>query len=199
MSHAPGPGEAALIASLREGDEEAYETVVRIYGGRLLAVARRILRNEEDARDALQDGFLQAFKAIGGFESESRLSTWLHRIVVNASLMKLRHKKRKAEPVIENLLPRFLNDGHHADPGPAWKESTQELLERQETREFVRESIDHLPEDSRNVLLLRDIEGLDTQQTAEMLGISGGAVKTRLHRARQALRAILEPHITKTR
>ncbi len=196
MSHAPDPGEAALIVALREGDQTAYETVVRTYGGRLLAVARRILRNEEDARDALQDGFLQGFRAIGDFESGARLSTWLHRIVVNASLMKLRHKKRKAEPVIEDLLPRFLEDGHRADPGPAWKESTQELLERQETREFVRESIDHLPEDFRNVLLLRDIEGLDTQQTAEMLGISAGAVKTRLHRARQALRALLEPHMT---
>lgn len=186
--------EFALVAGLRAGEEAAYEKLVRGYSGRLLAVARRILSNEEDAGEALQDAFLSAFRALASFEGKARLSTWLHRIVVNASLAKLRRRPRREERSIDDLLPRFLSDGHQAAPAEDWTEMSESALQRQETRALVREAIAQLPETYRMVLLLRDIEGLETEETAQLLGVTAGVVKTRLHRARQALRAILDPH-----
>lgn len=186
--------EAQLLTGLRAGDPQAYERLVRAYSGRLLAVARRFLANEEDARDALQEAFLSAFRAIGAFQEDARISTWLHRIVVNAALMKLRARRRKPEELIDDLLPTFQEDGHRENPGPAWKETSETMLQRQETRALVRGCIDRLPESYRVVLLLRDIEELDTEETARLLDISPNAVKIRLHRARQALRTLLDPH-----
>jgi RNA polymerase sigma-70 factor (ECF subfamily) len=188
------PDEAALLAGMQGGSDDAFEACVRIYCTRLLVIARRILKNEEDARDAVQDAFLSAFKEIGNFRGESLLSTWLHRIVVNAALARLRTRQRHPEPSIEDLLPHFGDDEHQIDPPAPWKATSETTLQRQESRELVRRCIGKLPEMYRTVLLLRDIEGLDTGETARMLGTSLGVVKTRLHRARQALRALLDPY-----
>ena len=182
-----------LVAALRAGDETAFERLVRDYGGRLLAVARRMLNSEDDACDAVQEAFITAFRSIDRFEGKSLLTTWLHRIVVNASLMKLRGQRRKREQSIEALLPTFVADGHQAKPGPRWSDSALASLERQETQAQVRACIDELPDSYREVLLLRDIEELDTDTVAEMLAITPGAVKVRLHRARQALKTLLDP------
>lgn len=191
----PGdPLEAELLARLREGDGKAYEQLVRTYGGRLFTVARRFLPSEDDARDALQEAFLSAFRAIGNFQEGARVSTWLHRIVINAALMKLRSRRRRPEESIDDLLPTFLEDGHRENPGPAWRETSEMVLQRQETRLLVRACIDRLPESYRTVLVLRDIEELDTEETAHVLAMSPNAVKIRLHRARQALRTLLDPH-----
>ena len=189
------PDDSALLARLRAGEEAAYEELVRSHGGRLLAVARRMLRNDDDAGDAVQDAFLSAFRAIESFEGGSRISTWLHRIVVNAALMKLRTRRRKPEQSIDDLLPRFLEDGHLERPAGAWRDLPEDLVGQSELRDLVLASIDQLPEGYRNVLLLRDIEELDTEETAAAMGISTNAVKTRLHRARLALREILEPRL----
>jgi len=187
--------ERALLARLRAGDEAAYEELVRTHGGRLLAVARRFLPQEDDAHDAVQDAFLNAFRGVDRFEGEARLSTWLHRIVVNASLMKLRTRRRKPEQSIDDLLPGWQADGHPERPAQPWRTDALEATQRSELRRLVLEKIQALPEGYRNVLMLRDIEDLDTEETAEAMGISPGAVKTRLHRARQALRGLLEPHL----
>ena len=194
-SATPVDDEAGLIAQLRAGDESAYEHVVRTYGGRLLAVTRRILGSDEDARDVVQDAFLNAFRSVNRFEGNSKLSTWLHRIAVNAALMKLRTRKRKPEQSIETLLPAFLDDGHHEERFQSWDEPVDQVMERAETRQLVRAQIDALPESYRTVLVLRDIEGLDTEETAKMLGLTVNAAKIRLHRARQALRSLLAPHL----
>ncbi|MGE0821603.1 MAG: sigma-70 family RNA polymerase sigma factor [Candidatus Binatia bacterium] len=197
--HSPSDDdEVSLLAGLRANNPQAFERLVRTHSSHLLAVTRRLLRSEEDARDALQDAFLSAFRALHTFEEGSLLSTWLHRIAVNAALMKLRIRKRRPEESIEDLLPKFTEDGHREDghrgnPTKPWK-NPDALLERQETRAIVREGIDRLPETYRTVLLLRDIEELDTEEAAQMLGISPNAVKIRLHRARQALRTLLDPH-----
>ncbi len=106
--------------------------------------------------------------------------------------MKIRTRTRRPEESIEDMLPRFLEDGHHAEPTSDWG-SASALLEQRETRERVRAGIDRLPESYRTVLLLRDIEELDTAETAEMLGLTPNTVKIRLHRARQALAKVLEP------
>ncbi len=183
--------EAALLAGLRAGSDAAYETLVRDTSGRLLAVARRIVGTDEEARDVLQEAYLSAFKALERFEANARLSTWLHRIVVNKALMRLRTRKRKPEEPIEPLLPAFREDGHQTREAVAWSDGADVVLERAETRAFVRSQIDRLPDTYRTVLLLRDIEELNTPETAAMLGITDNAVKIRLHRARQALRALL--------
>lgn len=190
--------EADLLARLRAGDESAFEQVVRAYGGRLLAVTRRIVGSEEDARDVVQDAFLNAFRSLNRFEGHSKLSTWLHRIAVNAALMKLRTRKRKPEQSIDSLLPGFLDDGHHEERFQSWDEPVDKVMERAETRALVRTHIDALPEGYRTVLVLRDIEGLDTEETAEVLGLTVNATKIRLHRARQALRTLLAPHFRRT-
>jgi RNA polymerase sigma-70 factor (ECF subfamily) len=179
---------------LRAQDAAAFERLVREHYARLLAVARRILRNEEDAIEAVQDAFLSAFKGLTGFDGNARLATWLHRIAVNAALMKMRRRPPRPEISIDELLPTFLDDGHQANPAAPWREHGPEALARQETCQLIRDCIDRLPEAHRTVLVLRDIEGLDTEETAGLLEVSVGVVKTRLHRARQALRALLDPH-----
>jgi RNA polymerase sigma-70 factor, ECF subfamily len=184
--------DAFLLTRLRRGEEDACTELVQSHGGRLLSVARRMLRNEEDARDAVQQAFLSAFRALPNFNGQSQLSTWLHRIVVNASLMKLRTRSRRPEESIEDLLPRFLDDGHHVEAWSDWGSSVDELMERRETGQQVRAAIDRLPESYRTVLMLRDIEELDTARVAEMLGLTANAVKIKLHRARQALARLLE-------
>ncbi len=184
--------DADLLAALRRGEEAAYAHLVRLHGGRMLAVAKRLLKVESEAEDAVQDAFLSAFRSLDSFEGEAKLGTWLHRIVVNASLMRLRNRKRRPETPIDDLLPRFLEDGHYLDPPQPWHDDAEQLLQDAERRRWVRDRIDTLPDTYRTVLMLRDIENLSTQDAADLLGITPNAVKIRLHRARLALREILD-------
>lgn len=189
--HGDGVDERRLLEALRAGHEFAFETMVRVYGGRMLCVARRITKNDEDARDVVQSAYLSAFRALGDFAGNCQLSTWLHRIVVNTALMRLRSRKRKPEESIEVLLPAFQDDGHHVEHFSDWSAPADQLLERQQTRATVRACIQQLPENYREVLILRDIEELSTQEVADMLSMTTTAVKVRLHRARQALSTLL--------
>ena len=182
--------EGELLEGLRRGDEGSFEILVRHYGGRMLSVARRLLRVEEDAQDAVQEAFLSIFRSIDRFRGESALSTWLHRIVVNTALMKLRRVSSRPEVKIEDCLPSFDPEGRHAGPIRPWSTPADSVL-REETRAQVRERIAMLPPMYRMVVVLRDIEGWDTAETARALGISSTAVKVRLHRARRALVSLL--------
>ncbi len=184
--------ESTLLSRLRSGEERAFEELVARHGGRMLAVARRILRSEEEARDALQEAFVLVFRNIAGFGGQAKLSTWLHRIVVNAALMRIRRRKSRPEESIEPLLPTFHEDGHSRSPYQSWSEDPERLATRAQVRLRVRAAIDRLPESHRTVLVLRDLEELDTAETAELLGVTANAVKIRLHRARQALRGLLD-------
>ena len=157
----------------------------------MLVVARRYVGNEEDAKDVVQTAYLSAFRAVNQFQGVCQLSTWLHRIVVNTALMKLRSRRRKPEESIEVLLPAFQEDGHHVEQFSDWSAPADRLMERKETRATVRACIEQLPENYRSVLMLRDIEELSTQEAADMLGTTPTAVKVRLHRARQALSTLL--------
>ena len=188
--------ERDLLTGLRRGDESAFAELVRANTGRLLAVARRILRNSDDAQEAVQEAFMQAFRAIDRFEGESRLSTWLHRITVNACLLRLRHAKRHPETALDDLLPQFDETGHRvgAGDGDGWTEDVLAQMEKHQLGKVVRDAIERLPENFRIVVTLRDIEGLSTEETAMALSIRPEAAKMRLHRARQALRTLLEPH-----
>ena len=187
--------DACDLPALRLGDHGAFERLVRRHAANLLVVTRRLLGDEHEAQDAVQDAFASAFRALPKFEAESRLSTWLHRIAVNAALMRLRTRRRRSEVAIESLLPTFDRTGHRIVTRAAWSESAETLLERAETRDLVRKSITRLPDHFRAVLLLRDIDQIDTAATAALLGITPVAVKVRLHRARQALRQLLEQEL----
>lgn len=182
-----------FLERLRSGDELAYEELVRTHTGRLLATARHFLPRGEDAQDAVQEAFVSAFRSVGSFRGGSSLATWLHRIVVNACLMKIRGASRRPEAPIEDYLPRFDETGHHAAPIEDWPISPEKALLSRETRERVRAAIETLPPSYRSVLVLRDIEELSTEETAEALSLTRTAVKVRLHRARLALRGLLAP------
>src|SRR6185369_4687226 len=152
---------------------------------------------EEDARDAVQDAFVSAFKSIDSFKAGSTLATWLHRIVVNSALMRLRTQRRHPEEEIDDLLPKFKADGHQVRDSIDWSESAEEMIAREETREQVRRAIDMLPETHRVILIMRDIEEMTTEEVAAALGITTTAAKVRLHRARQALRTLLDRDLRK--
>ncbi len=187
--------ESDLIQRLKAGDSAAFEHIVRAFGPRMLAVAKRLLNSDEEAADAVQEAFVSAWKSIDRFEGGSLLSTWLHRITVNSALMRIRSRKRRNETGvhdIESLLPKYDADGHRHNPRAAWESSAEAILQSAEMRQMIRDKINMLPDDYRTVIMLRDIEELDTDAAAEALGISAGAVKTRLHRARMALRHLLE-------
>ncbi|MBV8357266.1 MAG: sigma-70 family RNA polymerase sigma factor [Deltaproteobacteria bacterium] len=190
----PPSSDAILLAGLRSGNQHAFEEMVRRFGGRLLATARHYLRSEADACDALQDAFVCAFKSIDTFKGDSQLSTWLHRIVVNSALMHLRAKRRCPEAdgiSIDELLPRFDTAGNWIDER-SHSAPAQVLFETSETRAMVRRCIDLLPDNYRIVLMLRDIEELATEEVANLLDVTPSNVKVRLHRARQALKTLLE-------
>lgn len=186
-----GIDEEALVAGLRAGNDHAYETMVRAFGGRMLAVALRIVRNEEDARDVVQTAYLSAFKSLGQFGGGCLLSTWLHRIVVNAALMKLRSRRRRPEESIEPLLPTYFEDGHHTEQFSRHDIPADHLIDKAETRATVRACIEQLPDRYRSILIMRDIEDVSTAEVASLLGVTPNAVKIRLHRARQALATLL--------
>jgi RNA polymerase sigma-70 factor (ECF subfamily) len=183
--------EHQLVAALRAGEARAFETLVQVHSGRMLSVCRRILRDNEEAKDAVQEAFVSAFRALHSFEGASQLGTWLHRIAVNAALMRLRARKRRSEESIDDLLPGFTDDGLPRIQPVDWTPSALHLVEQRETRDVVRDCIDRLPEIYRLVVLLRDIEQLDTAETAGVLGVSPSVVKVRLHRAHHALRGLL--------
>lgn len=183
----------ALVEGLRQGSARHAEYLVRTHIGPMRAVARRILSGDAYADDCVQDAFVKAFRKIGDFEGRSSLKTWLHRITVNEALMRLRTLKRLEERPLDALMPEFDANSCRIEAPWASIATPEEIVQRQSTRALVLSKIDELPDSYRIVLLLRDIEELDTAEVAEALEISPGNVKVRLHRARSALKKLLEP------
>jgi RNA polymerase sigma-70 factor (ECF subfamily) len=192
----PSAGEPALIARLRAGEDGAFNEVIELYTPRLYATARRMLGHDQDAQDAVQEAMLGAFRSLHSFEGGSRLSTWLTRIVINKCLMRLRTRRRRPECSIDSLLPTFKDDGHPTRWTPRWRGDSDPGHSRAELHAIVREKIEELPEKYRTVLLLREVLQLNTEDVAEALGDTPNAIKVRLHRARQALKALLDPYMT---
>ena len=175
-SRSPVGGESELVTRLKSGDETAFEELVQTHVAYLLGVARRIIQEEADAEDAVQDALLSAYRAIGSFQQGSTLKTWLHRITANAALMRRRRNRRHEHVSIDELLPIFEHGMHTARPAP-WTTVTTDGVERIEQKERLWAAIDRLPEDYRIVLVLRDMEGLESRAVAESLGISDGLVR----------------------
>ena len=194
-ARSPSPEERRLIQGLREEDPESYGELLNCYGGRMLAVARRMLQNEDDAQDCVQEAFLQAFRKIDTFEERASLGSWLHRIVVNAALMKIRQRKRRQETPLEDHLCEFDAEGNRKTLAPELTTAMESRLERLEIQTLIRQEIGALPTNFRNIILLRDIEEYDTAETATLLGLSLSSTKTRLHRARAALKRKVEKRL----
>jgi RNA polymerase sigma-70 factor, ECF subfamily len=184
----------AFLAGLRQGDADCYSKMVNEYIGPMLGVARRYL-DEDDARDAVQEAFIKLHSAIDTFRGESSLLTWLQRILINICLSRLRKAKQVNEVSIDDFLPDFFEDGHRMNPKGDWPGALSESMSREKICELMHANIKLLPDTYRTVLLLRDIDGFSCRETAEKLEISETATKVRLHRARLALRELLEPLI----
>jgi len=184
--------EAALVDRVKAGDQVACAKLVALFGPQMMTVARRFMRCDDDCNDAVQDAFISAFNALGSFEGDARLSTWLHRITVNSCLMKLRIASSRKETSIEELLPIFDERGYRARWSVAMNDPSKDV-EIDETRAMIHQAIDNLPHADRAVLVLRDIEEMDTAATAARLDTSEHNVKRRLRRARQSLCTRLEP------
>lgn len=185
--------EDSLVAALKAGDEQAAEVLVRSEAGRMIAVAKRMLGDHALAEDCVQDAFIKLFRNIDGFEQRSSLRSWVHRIVVNEALMKLRSKRTRGEASIDELMPEFDENACRIEGPWQYLATPEEIFARQDRRALVLTKIQELPESYRVVLLLRDIEELSTREVADGLGLSEANVKVRLHRARSALKKLLEP------
>jgi len=181
----PADNEAALVAAAKAGEISAFETLVSRYERKIYRLAQHITQNNEDAEDVSQEAFLKAFEHLGDFQGNSRFYTWLVRIAVNQALMKLRKRRNKDVSLDqeieteENFIPREVED---------WGPSPEERYTQEEMARILSEVIGELDPSFRLVFQLRDIDELSTEETAEALGISVPAVKSRLLRARLKLR-----------
>ena len=186
------PDEAELVARARKGDYEAFETLVTQSEGRVYGHLMRLMGNPDDARDLLQETYLSAFRGLESFKGDSAFSTWIYRIATNHALMRLRRKVPEEVEWDELQIPSHqeLKNRNLTD----WELDPREALLRKELRGVLDAAIQALPPAYRAVVTLRDVEDLNTDETARILGISEGAVKTRLHRARIFLREKLSPY-----
>ena len=178
--------DVTLVARAKEGDASAFEQLVKQYDRQIFRIAQHITQNREDAEDIVQDAFLKAYQKLEQFQGNSKFYTWLVRIAVNESLMRLR--KRRAGKMVsidedieteEGSIPRDLAD---------WSPNPEQMYGQSELGDILRKTIQGLPPGFRTVFVLRDVENLSTEETAETLGLSVPAVKSRLLRARLQLR-----------
>jgi RNA polymerase sigma-70 factor, ECF subfamily len=188
----PEAGDVDLFGRLRAGDAAALEPLMNRFASRVYRVANGICGSSSDAEEVVQDVFLTVFRKAGSFEGRAALGTWLYRIAVNMSLNKRRGKRAEVEESLEDLLPAYLEDGHRQGDRSFlladWSSMPDETLLSKEGREVIQAAVARLPEHYRAVLLLRDVEELSSEEVGEVLGESVASVKSRLHRARMALR-----------
>jgi RNA polymerase sigma-70 factor (ECF subfamily) len=189
--------ESHNIDALKARDPKALDTLVREESGRVYRCIARMIRDEDEAKNLTQETFLQAMKNIESFRGEAKVSTWLCSIAINLARAHLRKTRRydvMEETDLEGLLPTFGLLGHGQEVYREWH--PEKFTEQEERIRIVHEALDRLPEDYRSVIVLRDLEELSTQEVAELLDASEGAVRVRLHRARQALRKLLDGRLT---
>jgi RNA polymerase sigma-70 factor (ECF subfamily) len=191
----PISAELALVRAAKAGDVSAFEQLVRRYDRNVFRIAQHITQNREDAEDVVQDAFLKAYGNLKNFQEQSKFYTWLVRIAVNEALMRLR--RRRPERMVsldedvkteEDSMPREVAD---------WSPNPEQQYSQEELRDILQRTIQGLPSSFRTVFVLRDVEGLSTEETAEALGLSIPAVKSRLLRARLQLRERLNKYFKK--
>ena len=192
----PQPQDQDFIRRLNARDEAALEELMVQYETKVFGLALRMIGSRQDAEEILQDVFLTVFQKIDGFRGDSKLSSWIYRIATNSALMKLRERpKGQHIPLEEELGPAMTEDGMIAQPVVDWTRLPSDQLERKELAERLEEAVNQLPPDYQTVLVLRDIEGLSTEEACEVLNLSVPALKSRLHRARLYLRKQLADYV----
>jgi RNA polymerase sigma-70 factor (ECF subfamily) len=191
----PVSEEMQLVRRAKRGDDSAFEELVRRYDRNVFRIAQHITQNREDAEDVVQEAFLKAYGNLTKFQEQSKFYTWLVRIAVNEALMKLRRRKPERTVSLDeevktedDSLPREVAD---------WSPNPEQMYNQAELRDILTRTIQGLPEGFRTVFVLRDKEGLSTEETAEALGLSIPAVKSRLLRARLQLRERLNRYFRK--
>ncbi len=177
-----------IVARCRDGDREAFADLVRRYQSKVLTLAARILNSRVEAEDIAQDIFVKVFQSLRDFRGASQFSTWLYRITVNDCLNHIRRRARQQQ----TLSAREANDRGGASPAS----NPQRALEQKERRALVQAKLQALSPEHRSILLLRDIEGLSYEEIGDVLQLESGTVKSRLHRARTELKALLEPYLS---
>jgi RNA polymerase sigma-70 factor (ECF subfamily) len=178
-----------LVTRARDKDFAAFEELVDRYEDKIFRLAFRFVRNETEAKEIVQDTFLLVWRKLDTFKGDSQFGSWLYRVATNTALMRLRAQRRHPEISTEELPVDYLdNYGQLPAAGENWAKRPDDELQSGELRRRIQKAVDELPEIYRTVFLIRDIEGLSTEETAEVLEISIPTVKTRLHRARLALR-----------
>jgi RNA polymerase sigma-70 factor, ECF subfamily len=190
--------ERALIAASKSGDSAALDALVRTHQDRVYSFAMRMCRNVEDAKDILQETFLGVIRSIREFREESKFSTWLYRIASNACLKKRRRGVHEPTPEqefsLDDLMPRPDAEGRRPEIAD-WSGDAEQALLHGELSARMENAIDKLPKDYKIVLVLRDVEGLSAEETAQAVGLSVPAVKSRLHRARVFIRRELADYL----
>lgn len=180
--------------NIQPGRQPTPEQVFREHGPLIYNLARRMLGSDADAEDVTQDVLLQVVRKLGTFRGESALSTWLHRLTVNAALAHRRKRAARHQHQVHDPLENFQEDGMHAGPVRRWAVGPEQQALDHETHQLIEKAIADLPETYRDVYVLADVEGLPNAEIAGMLGLSVPAVKSRLHRARLLMRDALAPH-----
>jgi RNA polymerase sigma-70 factor, ECF subfamily len=178
--------ESTLVAQAREGDARAFGELVRRYEGKIFRLAQHITQNREDAEDVLQETFLKAYEHLDQFKGDSKFYTWIVRIAVNQALMKLRRRKTDKSVSLDETIDT--GEDTITREIAAWDEDPEQRFSREELGEILDTAVDSLEPPYRSVFVLRDIEELSTEETAEALNLSVPAVKSRLLRARLQLR-----------
>jgi RNA polymerase sigma-70 factor, ECF subfamily len=190
LTHSPNTlaasEESLLVAKAQAGDPSAFGELVNRYQNKIYRIAKNITQNDEDAEDVLQEAFLKAYEHLGGFQGNSRFYTWIVRIAVNEALMKLR--KRKGDRTVSLDEPVDTGEEMVNREIAVWDDNPEQRYSREEMQTILDEAVDSLKPDFRAVFVLRDIEEMSTEETADALGVSIPAVKSRLLRARLALR-----------
>ena len=181
--------ESELVSRAQAGEDEAFAELVSRYQNKIYRLAKNITQNKEDAEDVLQEAFLKAYSHLGGFQRNSRFYTWIVRIAVNEALMKLR--KRRSDRTVPLDEPVETGEEAVTREIAVWEDNPEQRYSREEMQGILDDAVEDLKPDFRTVFVLRDIEELSTEETAEALGISIPAVKSRLLRARLALRESL--------
>ena len=194
----PAPTDEELVERARNKDFAAFEQLLDRYEDKIFRLAYRFVRNESEAKEVLQDTFLSIWRKLDTFKGDSQFGSWLYRVAANTALMRLRAQRRHPEVSTEELPVGYLdNYGQLPPAGENWAKRPDDELQSDELRRHIQAAVDALPEIYRTVFLLRDVEGLSTEETGEILSISVPTVKTRLHRARIALRDTISGYFDK--
>jgi RNA polymerase sigma-70 factor, ECF subfamily len=189
------PEDAAFLSKLRLGNTDAVEALFDRFHSKVYNLALSILKNPSDAEEATQDVFLTVVQKADMFKGNSALYSWIYRICVNACLMRLRGKRRTETVSIEEFMPVFTDEGMHASSVGDWTREVERKMLDKELGQVIRMFTEDLSEKYRVVFVLSDVEGLSNEETAEILGLTVPAVKSRLHRARLYLREQLTRYL----